>query len=209
MHTISIITATLNRPSLKDTCESIEKQTYTNWHHYVIGDGILPEDYHHKQRTTIGFTRPIGAFEPSVDKPDGTPNPILRWALGHLELGTYVCFLDDDNTYKSRFLEKMLLGLSDSNVGIAICALEDCRNDDIHDGYPELGRCDNSGFLVKSEVAKSIGFPVVIPGEDNIEDYRFIRSCADKYGWIRVPEKLVYFGINPCIPPQKNRASSG
>ena len=207
MHTISIITATLNRPSLKDACESVNIQTFQDWHHYVIGDGVLPVDYIHPRRTTIGFSRPIGAYEPSIDKPEGTPNPILRWALDHLMLGKYVCFLDDDNAYKPQFLEKMLTALVNSNAGIAICALEDCRNEDIHDGYPELGRCDNSGFLVYSHIAKEIGFPRVIHGQDNIEDYRFIRACADKYGWVRVPEKLVYFGINPRIPPPKGRAN--
>lgn len=207
MHTVSIITATLNRPSLQATCKSIEAQSFTHWYHYVLGDGVLPIDYYHVQRTTMGFTRPIGAYEPSFDKPDGTPNPILRWGLNHLVLGEFLCFLDDDNTYKPTFLERMIVALSNTNVGIAICALEDCRNDNIHDGYPELGRCDNSGFVVRSRVAKEIGFPEVVFGQDNIEDYRFIRACADKYGWIRVPEKLVYFGINPCTPPPKNRAA--
>jgi glycosyltransferase involved in cell wall biosynthesis len=123
-------------------------------------------------------------------------------------LGEYVCFLDDDNTYKPNFLGKMLDALTNSNAGIAICALEDCRNEDVHDGYPELGRCDNSGFLVYSHIAKKIGFPRVVSGQDNIEDYRFIRSCADKYGWVHVPDRLVFFGINPRIPPPKDRINA-
>lgn len=208
METISIITATLNRASLRDACESIDHQSFSYWHHYVIGDGVLPVDYYHRNRTTIGFTRPLGAYEPSSDKPGGTPNPILRWSLNHLALGEYVCFLDDDNTYKPKFLQTMVSCLSKSDVGIVLCALEDCRNDDIHDGYPELGRCDNSGFLVKSKIAKEIGFPKVIGGQDNIEDYRFIKACADKYGWVRVAEKLVYFGINPRVDPNLNRANN-
>jgi len=199
MHKISIITATLNRQSLRDTCESVNFQTYKDWHHYVIGDGILPIDYHHPKRTTIGFTRPLGAYEPSIDKPDGTPNPILRWALTHLMLGEFICFLDDDNTYKQEYLYKMLNTLTQSKAGIVICALEDFRDGDPHDGYPELGHCDNSGFLVYSSIAKHINFPFVLPGENNIEDYRFIKACSDQYGWVRVPDKLVNFGINPPI----------
>lgn len=202
---VSIVTATLNRPSLLDTCESVNSQTFDAWHHFVIGDGISPTDYNHPQRTTIGFSQPIGAAEPAKDKPHGTPNPILRWALQHLHLGKYVCFLDDDNTYQSHFIEEMVNGLENSTAGIAICPLEDYRNEDIHDGYPELGRCDNSGFLTYSKVAKEIGFGLAKADKDNIEDYEFISEIANKYGWIRVAEKLVNFGINPRIPPPADR----
>jgi len=205
MEEISIITATLNRSSLRNACKSINDQTYSNWHHYVIGDGVLPTDYSHPSRTTIGFSRPIGAYEPSLDKPGGTPNPILRWAVKYLNLGKYLCFLDDDNTYRSDFLEMMVTTLHNSKAGIAICALVDYRDDDLHDGYPELGRCDNSGFLVYSSIAKEIGFPMVMKDQDNIEDYRFIRACAENYGWIRVSDKLVNFGINPCTLPETKR----
>jgi len=190
---------------LKDTCASVEAQTFSEWHHYVIGDGVVPTDYYHPQRTTIGFTRPLGAFEPSIDKPLGTPNPILRWAIKHLALGEFLCFLDDDNTYEESFLVTMLNALKTSEAGIALCGLNDWREDDIHDGYPELGRCDNSGFLVYSRIAKEIGFPYGVEGEENIEDFRFIQSCAERYGWVHVPERLVNFGINPLVEPSSDR----
>jgi GT2 family glycosyltransferase len=230
MHTISIITATLNRPSLKDACESVNNQTFEDWHHYVIGDGVLPADYTHPNRTTIGFTRPIGAYEPSKDMPYGTPNPILRWALQHLALGKFVSFLDDDNMYKPEFLQTMLEALANSNAGIAICAIQDLRfsrdiagvnakkgshslyriDDDPFappwDGYPECGHCDNSGLLVYSHIAKKIGFPKATPDRDAIQDFEFIRACAQQYGWVRVPEKLVLYGVGPNFPPATNRA---
>lgn len=202
MTKISVITATLGRASLKDTCASIDAQTLPDWHHYVLGDGVLPTDYSHPQRTTMGFTQPLGKYEPSQDKPSGTPNPIFRWAIDHLGLNECLCFLDDDNAYRQDFLEVMYKALKESSVGIAICALENCRSEDLHDGYPELGRCDTSGFLVYSHVAKEIGFPFVVEGEDNIEDFRFIKACADLHGWVRVPQKLVYFGLNPRSIPQ-------
>lgn len=206
MKKVNIITATLNRQSLKDACESINNQTYKNWHHYVIGDGVLPKDYNHQQRTTLAFTKPLGAFEPSFDKPDGTPNPILRWALKHLELEDYVCFLDDDNTYEPLFIEVMLNTLLENHdKGIVLCALNDLRDDDIHDGYQELGRCDNSAFLVKTSIAKEVGFRYANPKKDNIEDFKFIKDCSDKYGWTRVPLKLVNFGVVPYSTPSPKR----
>lgn len=206
IHRVSVVTATLNRPSLRDACNSVDSQTARDWHHYVLGDGMLPVDYSHSQRTTLGFTRPLGALEPSVDKPNGTPNPILRWAIKNLELGEFLCFLDDDNAYKPEFIDTMTSTLADSNAGIAICALEDCREDDTHDGYPELGRCDNSALAVRTCIAKEIGFPKCHPREENIQDFEFIRACADRYGWIRCPEKLVYFGLHSATPPPAGRA---
>ncbi|UKI26760.1 MAG: glycosyltransferase family 2 protein [Bacilli bacterium] len=38
--------------------------------------------------------------------PNGTPNPLLRWAIKNIDLGDYLCFLDDDNIYKDDYLEK-------------------------------------------------------------------------------------------------------
>lgn len=201
--TVSIITATLNRSSLKDACESINNQTFQDWHHYVIGDGITPIDYPHTRRTTIGFSRHIGGSEVAADKPYGTPNPIWRWAVQHLNIGQFFCLLDDDNIYKPRYIETMLTTLfSNPQAGIVLCALEDLRQDAIHDGYPELGRCDTSAFIVRSDIVQKIGIPKEYPNRDAISDYDFIRICADKYGWVRVEEKLVVFGFGPSIVPQ-------
>jgi glycosyltransferase involved in cell wall biosynthesis len=199
MQTVSIITATLNRASLPAVCNSIDRQSFREWHHYVIGDGVRPAVETGERRTVLGFTTPLGASEPSADKPLGTPNPIFRWAIDHLMLGECVCFLDDDNTFEPDFLEKMYRALKASSAGIVLCALNDCRQDDLHDGFPELGRCDTSGFLVYTWAAKEVRFPRVVAREDNIEDFRFIKACADRFGWVRVPDKLVNFGVFPAI----------
>ncbi|MFX1392332.1 MAG: glycosyltransferase family 2 protein [Promethearchaeota archaeon] len=203
MTNVSIITATLNRPSLKDACESINNQTFKKWHHYVLGDGLLPIDYAHPQRSTIGFTVSLGATQPARNMPEGTPNAILDWALKHLDLGDYLCFLDDDNVYKSSFLEKMVNTLENNpECGIVICGVENKRGEwqDI-DGYPEYRRCDNSGFMVHSKIAKEIGFPPAHPDKECVQDYEFIKKCADEYNWVRVPDKLVIFGQSPNPPP--------
>jgi tetratricopeptide (TPR) repeat protein len=201
MPTVCIITATLNRPSLAEACKSVDNQTFTDWHHYVIGDGVLPVDYKHPRRTTIGFTHPIGADEPGVNMPDGTPNPILRWALQYLALGDFVCFLDDDNIYRPNFIEVMLNALDENpKAGIAVCALEDLRYRQNIDGYPEMKRCDNSGFLARSHLAKQVGFPRASPERSVVQDYEFIKLCADRYGWVHIPEQLAVFGLHPNTP---------
>lgn len=218
---VSIITVTLNRPSLRGTCDSIDRQTVGDWHHYVIGDGVSPAECRHPQRSTIGFTRALGATEPSADMPLGQPDPLLRWALEHLDLGRFVCFLDDDNEYERSFLARMLEALSRSDAGIALCALTFARlrdgrpysdyrlDEDVEppglDGYPAWGRCDNSGFLTYSRLARDVGFPRSAPDNDLPSDVRFLRRLAEQFGWVRVPDRLVRYGVAPNTPPPVSR----
>jgi glycosyltransferase involved in cell wall biosynthesis len=199
--TVTVITCTLNRPSLLQACASVDAQTFRDWHHYVIGDGVLPADHEHPRRTTIGFSRRLGATEPALDMPYGTQNPLLRWALGNLRLGRYVCVLDDDNVYRPEFMERMVGALEGSGAGIALCALEDLRDSAAHDGYPELERCDMSAFLVRREHAQAREFPRERPDRDAISDYDFIAWCAREFGWTRVPERLTVFGAGPRVYP--------
>ena len=119
MAKVSIVTVTLNRESLKNACESVDRQSFKDYHHYVLGDGVLPTEYENKKRSTLGFSTPLGAKEPGANMPNGTPNPLLRWAIKNIDLGDYLCFLDDDNIYKDDYLEKMVKILDENlNVGL-------------------------------------------------------------------------------------------
>lgn len=141
-------------------CQSIDSQTHTDWHHYVIGDGTPPIDYKSEKRSTFGFSRSLGAEEPGLNMPDGTPNPLQRWALKNIDLDDYVCFLDDDNVYHPEFLDEMIGALEKNlHAGIALCQVEDKRHKRNIDGYPEAPRCDNGGVLYRRQVVKSIEFP--------------------------------------------------
>ena len=201
---VTIITVTLNRVSLKDACDSVDNQTYTHWHHIVLGDGVLPTDYKSPKRSTLGFSSPIGATEPGANMRNGTPNPMLRWALKNLHLGEYFCFLDDDNQYAPDFLEKMVRKIEERpDVGIVLCGAEDYRYEQEIDGYPELARCDNSAFIARSELASQIEFPHASLDKNVVQDYEYIKLCSEKFGWDRVPEKLLRFGTGMNPPPER------
>ncbi len=203
---VSIITITLNRESLKRACESVEKQTYKNWHHYVLGDGVLPNVYDHPQRSILGFSKVMGITEPGANMPNGTPNPMQRWALKHLELGEYVCFLDDDNCYDPQYLEKMVHELdSKKDVGLVLCGAQDLRYGQNIDGYPEEGRCDNSAAMYRREVVKDIEFPHASMDKNVIQDVEYIILCTNKYSYVNINEKLLIFGegLNP--PPNRGK----
>jgi hypothetical protein len=200
---VSIVTVTLGRSCLEQCCASVDSQSFTSWHHYVLGDGIQPATFQQAKRSTLGFSDAIGASEPAQNMPDGTPNPLLRWAIRHLDLAPYLCFLDDDNTYRRDFLAKMVYALdSRPDVGIVLCAVENRRGNwhDI-DGYPEYRRCDNSGFLVRRECAKAVGFPDASPSCECVQDYVFIRTVAERFGWTRISDRLTVFGSSDNVPP--------
>lgn len=203
---VTVITATLNRQSLEEACRSLDEQTYRNWHHVVLGDGMLPTDYASEKRSTLGFSTALGEQEPGANMRNGTPNPLLRWALKHLHLNDYFCFLDDDNQYVPTYLEKMVAALnSHPEVGIVLCGAEDFRYFQRIDGYPELARCDNSAFMARREVAQSIVFPYASLDENVVQDYEFIKLCADRYGWTRLPERLLRFGTGMNPPPDRGQ----
>jgi len=198
---VTVITVTLNRPSLFHACKSVDNQTYKNWHHYVIGDGVLPNELRNKKRSVFGFSRSYGKEEPGLNMPDGTPNPIQRWALNNLKLGDYFCFLDDDNVYDKKFIEKMVSKLqSDSEKGIVLCGVDDRRHLQDIMGRPEPGNCDNSGVMFCKKVADTIEFPHALINKNVTQDVEYIQLSAKKFDWCNIPEKLVIFGSAPNIP---------
>ncbi len=199
------MTVTLGRPSLRECCASVDAQTFDDWHHFVLGDGVLPEEYPHSRRSSLGFSTALGGTEPAQNMPGGTPNPLLRWAIRHLDLSSYLCFLDDDNLYAPNFIAKMVAALDmNPKAGIALCAVENHRATwQAIDGYPEYRRCDNSAFLVRSTYAKAVGFPPGRPDRECVQDYEFIRAVAERFGWVRVSEPLTIFGASDNTPPAR------
>lgn len=206
MSKVSIVTVTLNRPSLKEACESVDRQTFTDYHHYVLGDGVLPFEYENVKRSSLGFSTALGAQEPGANMPNGTPNPLLRWAIKNLDLGDYLCFLDDDNIYKDNYLEEMVKVLdTNPDVGLVLCGAQDLRYEQNIDGYPELGRCDNSAFMIRREIAKSIEFPHASMDKNVVQDCEYIGLCCEKTKWINLDKKLLVFGYGLNNPPSRGK----
>ena len=202
MSKVSIVTVTLNRDSLKQACESVDNQTFKDYHHYVLGDGILPTEYPSEKRSTLGFSTALGAKEPGANMPNGTPNPLLRWSIKNLDLGEYLCFLDDDNVYKNNYLEEMVKILdTDKSIGLVLCGAEDLRYEQNIDGFPELGRCDNSAFMVR----KSIEFPYASLDKNVVQDCEYIKLCCNKTKWKNLNKKLLVFGYGLNQPPKRGK----
>ena len=201
MPKVNIITVTLNRPSLIQACKSVDEQTYKNWHHFILGDGVLPDELRHPNRSVFGFSHAYGKEEPGLNMPDGTPNPLQRWALNNLKLDEYFCFLDDDNVYDKNFIKKMVAEIEKHpNIGCVLCGVKDQRHFQNITGEPILGKCDNSGVIFRTKLATTIEFPHASLDKNVVQDVEFIQKVSKRFGWKQLNEVLVTFGSSPNVP---------
>ena len=198
---VNIITVTLNRPSLIQACKSVDSQTYKNWHHFILGDGVLPDELRNKNRSVFGFSHAYGKEEPGLNMPDGTPNPLQRWALNNLKLDEYFCFLDDDNIYDKNFIKKMVAEIEKHpKIGCVLCGVKDQRHFQNITGEPILGKCDNSGVIFRTKLATAIEFPHASLDKNVVQDVEFIQKVSKRFGWQQLNETLVTFGYAPNVP---------
>jgi glycosyltransferase involved in cell wall biosynthesis len=89
----SIITATLQRDSLLETCRSIDQQTGVEWEHIVLVDQEefkpeLLDRIRHSRRTIV-----------KCPFPHGNGGNSCRHNGWHLTTGEWVAYMDDDNYY--------------------------------------------------------------------------------------------------------------
>ena len=202
MSKVTIITATLcQRTTLECACASVDAQTFTDWHHYVLGDGAdpsLPARLSGQRRSCIALRR-MGSTESALDFPAGTPNPVYRWALTHLLMNQdgYVAFLDDDDAWLPTYLQSMVSALEQNpDASVALCPMTDFRYGRTSiDGHPELGRCGQSAFLARVPMAQAVEYPHALPHRNCQEDFHFIKRLSEGGRWIRVPESLVLYDI--------------
>ena len=140
----SIITPTILRPSLVQTCESVDNQVCTDWEHIVAVDGIeesVPEEIIHDQRKIIYCTTP--------HKNWGNTCRHDAWKYA---TGEYVYYLDDDNILADdRVLEDLKIVKDDW----AIFPIIKKKWGGMHFFCPPMrGFTDAGSILVKREIGR-------------------------------------------------------
>src|SRR5208337_5229314 len=111
----SIITPTIQRPSLLWTCDSVNAQTLTDWQHIVmvdqkIVDNDLMEKIQHPQRIIV-----------QCDQPHRNYGNTCRHHAWDYASGKYLLYLDDDNYLSSpNILESLFEVLKNDNPDWAI-----------------------------------------------------------------------------------------
>ena len=196
---ISIITPTFNRPlTVVERClTSVDRQTYGDWEHIVVSDGVREEAV-----AELVKKRPDGKRRYEVVPKQGGFGAAVRQEALKFAGGDYLVFLDDDNIIFPRFLEKMLDGFLTPPEKMAhqpwpefvIC---ECLHFGplqsffgpapvVLKGEPKLYHIDTLQIMVKKEAFLKVGWQ----GNDYFADGRTYEMLGKTYKWINIPEVL-------------------
>jgi len=115
---ISIITATVGRPSLFRVIQNVQDQTFPDWEHVVVADGI---DLTEEQLIGVegDSRRTIVQIQKSKNDHGKTPQNVGIVASS----GEFVTLLDDDNEWLPDHLTYMMKPFEDPTVQIVFCPL--------------------------------------------------------------------------------------
>lgn len=115
---ISIVTATVGRASLERVINNVDKQTYEDWEHVIVVDGVDLED----DMTASILAHPkrnVVYIQKTKNDHGKTPQNIGILAAK----GEFVTLFDDDNEWLPDHLEKMIKGFAEPEVQIVFCPL--------------------------------------------------------------------------------------
>ena len=145
----SIITPTLQRDSLVDTCKSIVSQAFARWEMLIqVDDDVIREDLFAK----INPMRQIWVEPCGVHHNDGG-NTCRREALKRAT-GEYVWFVDDDNTVADdRVLEDMAKALEDAGKPPWALFPVTRLGHRFYDDPPRSCHVDTMNFVLRKDIA--------------------------------------------------------
>lgn len=161
---VSIITPTWNRRELlQHAIKSVQRQTFIDWEHIIISDGIdgllaksirnLYRNYPNKYK----FVE-LGRNWRSTGRGDA-PGVIPRNVGCYLSRGQYIAYLDDDNTWRPNHLQ-LLVGEIEKGYDWVYSRMEQFKDGVsvgfIGDGEPKLGQIDTNIIMHKWELFKEV-----------------------------------------------------
>jgi len=194
---VTIITPTYRRSEkvLRRCFQSIESQTYRQWHHLVVIDDCdhkahlsedLIKDYRSDRRSFI-------CLEKNTNNYGNTPRHIAI----QMVKTDYIVFVDDDNIIFPDYLETMVKSLQDQpEASVGICRIIHmgplpqrlCPPPKIIDGQPPvLQNVDTLQMIVRAEVMKKEGWEV---DKGYMADGYTIEKLCGKYRTIFIGDIL-------------------
>jgi glycosyltransferase involved in cell wall biosynthesis len=191
MPTISVITpASRGVKQLSQLLRDFRNQTYQNFEHLIIYDGNPPEDVQvlmkeHKDDYNVIFMN----IQKDIGNMKMAPGTKPRNHGISLAKGVFLVFADDDDRYKSTFLETLISNASDDTIAVVQMSCQESRmykggNPNRFTLVPEVGlpffpiicHMGTPCFIVKREWA------VAEPWRHEPEhDFRFIKRIVEKY----------------------------
>ncbi len=175
----SVITPTLDRPSLQMLFRSLEKQSFLDWEHIVVHDRELPQ-----------FSTLQPFYEsawPRVHIECGARHNdygnTCRNAAWEYATGTYLVYGDDDNKFADKDalqrIHDCLAAAGEPNVGIFPIMRHGVRFFNLP---PRLCFFDTANMVVKREIGQ---WPA---GPEYVMDGLFIERLVAEYSYVAFPE---------------------
>lgn len=127
---------------------SVQSQSYSEYEHLVVSDGVpIPDWYKTGDTHFLETPEHFGGFGAAV----------RQYATEHFASGDFLCFVDDDNIVFPDYLEAMLAALLETpTAGYAICEVFHLGplpgiSPAYLRGYPAIGEIDTLQVLVRRE----------------------------------------------------------
>lgn len=104
---ITVVTPTILRRQIEDTIKSIDSQTYDNWEHVIIvDDAECKHDIKETERRRVVF---------AGQKYNNYGNTPKYLAWDHVKDGSYIMYMDDDDTYATEQAFELLASYLEAN----------------------------------------------------------------------------------------------
>ena len=173
MTTFTVITPTLQRKSLIECCQSVDRQTYLNWFHVVmvdcaeLNDELIFEIAHPNRKIiqcpfphkNYGNTCRHDAWEYAID-------------------GSYLVMLDDDNVLAHNRVLEDLSGLTEYWAIVPIMR----HGRKFFNDPPGLCMTDTANVIVKREIGRWPNIP------DYTADGHWVEGLKAKYPYASYPD---------------------
>jgi glycosyltransferase involved in cell wall biosynthesis len=113
----TILTPTILRPTLRETCASLDSQSYQNWQHLVVVDLPAGELTPEQRELVESFAHPNRSVSYCERRHRNYGNT-CRSRLFELIGGDYVLHIDDDDVYLGEALQTLAGLIEDSAWGL-------------------------------------------------------------------------------------------
>lgn len=159
---------------------SLLLQTHKNWQLLLMHDG--PSEMRELINSVINNDKRIEFIE-TAERKGNWGHYLRKAALEEYPIGNYVVITNADNYYVPTFIEYMLKGFKLSHTAVATYCEKMVHSYKAWDVIPcklERGFLDCGGVMVKSNIAKEVGFNNI---EQHSADWLYFHEIAHRYSW--------------------------
>lgn len=174
----SFVTATLGRPSLKRTIQSLLNQNSWNWLSYIIFDGASPIEIK-GLNPDINYLNDNHFIVSKVDKL-GHAGLVRNSVLDKIDT-EWIAFVDDDDTLKETYIDKLIYYQNNNkDKDIIIFSYYDDINKNLQPpaNLNYIKRCNvGISFAIKTKFVQNNNIKFI---EGGIEDFEFLNDAVNK-----------------------------